>query len=100
MPFFSKSLVLYRIVKPFSGAIQNAITELHSCPGSQVMTRNVNVFVAARARFIYKIIYEKWAKIESKTAIKCFKNVQISYNLDLICISSGFINWQKIVEKY
>ena len=64
------------------------------------MTRNVNVFVAARARFIYKIIYEKWAKIESKMAIKCFKKVQISYNLDLICISSGFINWQKIFEKY
>ena len=64
------------------------------------MTQNVNVFVTAGARFIYKIIYEKWAKIESKMAIKCFKKVQISYNLDLICISSGFINWQKIFEKY
>ena len=58
-PFFTKSFVLYRIVKPFSGAIQNAITELHSCPGSQVMTRNVNVFVAAVGHFIYKIIYIK-----------------------------------------
>ena len=33
-------------------------------------------------------------------AIKCVKKVQMSYNLDLICISSGFINWQKIFEKY
>ena len=64
------------------------------------MTRNMNVFVTTGVRFIYKIIYEKWAKIESKMAIKCFKKVQISYNLDLICISSGFINWQKIFEKY
>ena len=33
-------------------------------------------------------------------AIKCVKKVQMSYNLDQICISSGFINWQKIFEKY
>ena len=33
-------------------------------------------------------------------AIKCVKKVQISYNLDQICISSGFINYQNIFEKY
>ena len=53
------------------------------------MTQNVNVVVTASARFIYKIIYEKWAKIESKMAIKCLKRVQISYNLDHI----KQINW-------
>ena len=53
--FFTKLFILYRIVKPFSGAIQNALTELHSYPGSQVMTQNVNVFVVAGAHFKYKI---------------------------------------------
>ena len=43
----------------YSGAIQNAITELHSVLRSQVMTRNVNVFVTAGAHFIYKITYIK-----------------------------------------
>ena len=33
-------------------------------------------------------------------AIKCVKKVQISYNLDQVCISSGFINCQKIFEKH
>ena len=61
-PFFTKSFILYRIIKPYSGAIQNAITELlHSVLRSQVMTQNVNVFVATSGHFIYKIVYKKWA---------------------------------------
>ena len=45
-------------VKPYSGAIQNAITELHSCLGSQVMTRNVNAFdfEAIGTPFVYLYI--------------------------------------------
>ena len=57
-PFFTESFILYRIVKPYSGEIQNSITELHSLLGSQVMTQNVNVF-GQLGRVLYIKLYMK-----------------------------------------